>query len=68
MDVDHDSSLLLVDLRGVHVQVQAVLVAHRLCGADVVLGADVAVVGSVVVLGVGFDLDWRLKFDELIDY
>ncbi len=39
MDVDHDCPLFLVDLGGVHVQVEAVLVAHGLAGADVELPA-----------------------------
>ena len=61
MDVDHDGALLLVDLGRVHVEVEAVLVTHRLAGADVELGADVAVVGGVELLRVSLDLNWWLE-------
>jgi hypothetical protein len=39
VDVDHDGPLLLVDLGRVDVEVEAVLVAHGLAGADVELPA-----------------------------
>ena len=61
VDVDHDGTLLLVDLGRVNVQVQAVLITHGLAGADVVLWANVAVVSGVVVLGENVGLDWWLK-------
>ena len=61
VDVDHDGPLLLIDLGCVDVQVEAVLVAHGLAGADVELWADVAVIGGVKVLAVLLNFNWGLE-------
>ncbi len=61
MEVNHDGALLLVDLGRVDVQVQAVLVAHGGTPANIVLRADIAVVGRIELFGIGFDFDRSLK-------
>ena len=61
MDVDHDGTLLLVQLGRVDVEVEAVLISHGFSGRDVVLWADVAIIGGVKFLGEVLNLNWRLE-------
>jgi hypothetical protein len=62
VDVDHDGTLLVVSLGSVDVEVEAVLVADGRCATDIVLRADVAVVGGVELGGEWRGVNWRLKF------
>ena len=61
VDVDHDGALLLVQLRGVDVEEEAVLVSGGLALGDVVLRAQVAVLGRIVLVLEGQDLDGGLQ-------
>ena len=47
VEVDHHRALLLVQLGRVHVEGEAVLVAHGLVGRDVELGTEVPVLRGV---------------------
>ena len=60
VDVDHDSSLLVVNFGSINIEVQTVLVSSGGGRSNIVLGTNVAVVRGVIFFGEGFNFNGRL--------